>query len=116
MARSEFKIIKEAPLTNNCPECFGQDLSIRFYQKHLYGPFYERVTSEMKQELQCNTCQTILYPVSWTADIERSVDYYQKAVQPEPARIRFRPLFLVLVLLGLLLVAVLVYLYLQGTI
>ena len=34
MAKEKFEVIKEAQLTNNCPECFNQDLSLTFYQKH----------------------------------------------------------------------------------
>lgn len=116
MAKSAFEKIREAPLTNNCPECFGQDLTLSFYQKHLHGPFYHRITSEIKQELKCNTCGTLLYPVTWTGDIERSVEYYQKAVTPEPPGIRFRPLLFVIILLGIALAGALVYLYLQGVI
>lgn len=116
MAKSKFEIIKEAPLTNNCPECFNQDLSLTFYQKHLYGAFYHRVTGELKRELKCNTCKSLLYPVSWTEDIERSVEYYEKAVQPEKSSIRFQPLFYILVLLGVALAGALIYLYLQGAI
>lgn len=116
MAKPEYKIIKEAPLTNNCPECFNQDLTLRFHQKHLHGPLYHRVTSELKQELTCNTCGSLLYPVTWTEDIERSVEYYGKAVTPEKASLRFRPLFYILVLLGVVLAGALAYLYLQGAI
>lgn len=116
MAKIEQKTIREAPLTNNCPECFGQDLILRFYQKHLNGPLYHRVTSEISKELKCNTCGTVLYPVTWTEDIERSVAYYQKAVQAAPARIRIRPLLLILILVGVLLFGALVYFYLQGAI
>ena len=116
MAKPEFKIIKEAPLTNNCPECFNQDLTLTFYQKHLYGPLYHRVTPELKRELKCNTCHNLLYPVTWTEDIERSVEYYGKAVTLEKASMRFRPLFYILVLLGIVLAGALAYLYLQGAI
>jgi hypothetical protein len=116
MAKPEFKIIKEAPLTNNCPECFNQDLTLTFYQKHLHGPLYHRITSELKQELKCNTCNSLLYPVTWTEDIERSVEYYGKAATPAKASMRFRPLFYILVLLGVALAGALVYLYLQGAI
>jgi hypothetical protein len=116
MAKPEFKMIKEAPLTNNCPECFNQDLTLRFYQKHLQGPLYHKVTPELKQELKCNTCGSLLYPVTWTEDIERSVEYYGKAVTPEKPSLRFRPLFYILVLLGVVLAGALAYLYLQGVI
>ena len=37
MAKEKFEVIKEAQLTNNCPECFNQDLNLTFYQKHTYG-------------------------------------------------------------------------------
>jgi hypothetical protein len=116
MAKSEFKVIKQASLTNNCPECYNQDLSLTFFQKHICGPFYHRTTGELKRELKCNTCKSLLYPVSWTEDIERSVEYYEKAVQPEKTAIRFRPLFYILVLLGVVMAGAFIYLYLQGVI
>ena len=116
MAKPEYIPIKEAPLTNNCPECFNQDLTLTFYQKHLHGPLYHRVTSELRRELKCNTCQSLLYPVTWSEDIERSVEYYEKAVNPEKASMRFRPLFYILVLLGVVLAGALIYFYLQGAI
>lgn len=116
MARHELHPIREAPLTNNCPLCFNQDLTLRFFQKHAYTRLYHRVTSEVAEELHCNTCQSRVYPVTWTEDIERSVEYYRKAIAPEKAGIRFRPLFYILVLLGIALAAAGVYLYLQGAI
>lgn len=114
MAKSEYRVIKQVPLSNNCPECFNQDLSLTFYQKHRFGPFYHRVTPELKRELKCNTCNSVLYPVSWTEDIERSVAYYEKAVEPEKPAIRFQWLFYLLVLLGIALAGALAYAYLQG--
>lgn len=116
MAKPEYRIVKQAPLTNNCPECFNQDLTLTFTQKHLFGPLYHRVTPELKRELKCNTCKNVLYPVTWTEDIERSVEYYERAVQPEKAAIRFRSLFFVLTFLVLALAGALIYLYLQGAI
>ncbi|MEJ2162529.1 MAG: hypothetical protein P8X60_04210 [Robiginitalea sp.] len=116
MAKKEHRTIKVAPLTNNCPECFNQDLTLTFSQKHIHTPIYHKVTSELSRELKCNTCQTVIYPVSWTEDIERSVSYYQKAVQPDRSTIRFRPLFFILLLLGILCVGVLTYLRLNGLI
>ena len=53
-------------------------------------------------------------PVSWTEDIERSVDYYEKLVQPERAALRLKPLFYIVVLLAAALVGAAVYLYLEG--
>lgn len=109
MATNERHILSQNPVTNNCPECFNQDLTLTFYQKHLIGRFFDRITAEVTQELKCNTCGSVLYPIRWTPDIERSVEYYQKALKPEKGKIRFRPLFFILVLLGILLVGALVY-------
>ena len=42
------------------------------------------------------------------------MEYYEKAVQADKARIQFKPLFYILILLGIALVAALVYLFEQG--
>ncbi len=114
MGKRSKEVIREAPLNNNCPECYNQDMTLRFYQDHLDSRFYHRVLSGVSRELQCNTCSSIIYPVSWTEDIERSVDYYEKLVQPEPAALRLKPLFFIVVLLAVVLIAAGVYLYLEG--
>ena len=116
MSTTEYKTIKEAPLTNNCPECFNQDLTLTFSQKHLQTPLFHKVTSELRHELKCNTCHTILYPVTWTEDIERTVAYYEKAVKPGKSTLRFRPLFYLLILLGILLIAGVLYMKMEGLI
>ncbi len=109
MKRSELRILSQNPVANNCPECFNQDLTLTFYQKHLRGNLYVRTTSEVSYELNCNTCDSVIYPIRWTEDIERSVRYFQKAVKPEKAVIRFRPLFFILLIAGLLLLGGLTY-------
>ena len=116
MRKEKLKSIQEAGLTNNCPECFNQELTLRFSQRHVRGKFYHRTCSEVRQELQCNTCRNTIYPVRWTEDIERSVAYYEKAVEPARPSIRFSPLFYALTLLGVALVAALVYAFLNGLI
>ena len=35
MAKQKMVVIKEADITNNCPECFNQELKLSFYQKGL---------------------------------------------------------------------------------
>ena len=116
MGKESYEVIREAALNNNCPECFNQDLTLRFSQRHVRGKFYHRTCSEVRQELQCNTCRNTIYPVRWTEDIERSVAYYEKAVEPARPSIRFSPLFYALTLLGVALVAALVYAFLNGLI
>ncbi len=116
MGKESFEVIREAPLNNNCPECFNQDLTLRFSQRHVSGKFYYRTCPEVRQELQCNTCRNTIYPVQWTEDIERSVAYYTKAVEPARPSIRFSRLFYALLLLGVALVASLAYAFLNGLI
>lgn len=112
--KNRLQLIKQADLTNNCPECFNQELSLSFYQKHFYGLLYHRITNEVTHELKCKKCNSIIYPVNWTPDIERVFDYYNKLVNPDRKAIRFTALAFVIVALLLCLVAAAVYFYLQG--
>jgi len=114
MTKEKQIAIQESELTNNCPECFNQDMTLTFYQRHSYGKLYHRITPEVTHELRCNKCNSIIYPVKWTDDIERSVEYYRKMVMPDRASIRFTTLFFVLVLLLICLVGAGVYIYLNG--
>ncbi|WP_273568302.1 hypothetical protein [Maribacter halichondriae] len=116
MAQEKLEVIKEADLTNNCPECFNQDLKLTFYQKHLYGKLFHRVTGEVTHKVKCNKCGSDIYPVKWTDDIERIFEYYQKMVKPEKASIGFTKLFYILILLLIVLVGAGVYLFLVGVI
>ena len=116
MARTIDRVIREAQLNNNCPECFNQDLVLVFTQRHRFGRLYHRITGEVIRELKCTTCKNIIYPVRWTEDIERSVAYYEKTVKPETPAIRFRPVFYLLLLLFAVLAAALVYALRQGLI
>lgn len=114
MAKEELKLIKESNITNNCPHCYNQDLKMSFFQKHIDTQFYHKVTNEISHKILCNTCNTPIYPVNWTDDIERIFAYYQKMVTPEKATVKYKQLFYVLVLLGVLVVAAAVYFYVQG--
>lgn len=116
MAKEKKLIIKEADLTNNCPECYNQELKLTFYQKHTYSPFYHRTTNDVTHEIKCNKCSSIIYPVNWTPDIERVYEYYNKLVAPDRQSVRFTMLFFVIMALMLCLVAAGVYFYLQGAI
>jgi hypothetical protein len=116
MAKEKLEIIKESPITNNCPECFNQDMTLRFFQKHFHNKFYHRITASVEHQIKCNKCNSVIYPVKWTEDIERIFEYYRKTVEPESARIRFSVLFYVLVLVLIALIAALIYFYIDGTI
>ncbi|TXN38037.1 hypothetical protein FVB32_07020 [Flagellimonas hymeniacidonis] len=116
MAKEKQIAIKEAEITNNCPECFNQELKLTFYQKHKYNPFFHRTTDQVIYEIKCKKCYSIIYPVNWTPDIERVFEYYNKLVTPDRASIRFTTLFFILLLLILGLGAAAVYFYMEGLI
>ena len=113
MTKEKLEVIKEADLTNNCPECFNQDMKITFYQKHNYGKLFHRITDKVTHQIKCNTCDSIIYPERWTEDIERIFEYNQKLATPEKASLRFTTLFYVLLLLLIALVGAGAYVYLE---
>lgn len=116
MSKEKLVVIKEAEITNNCPECFNQDMKITFKQKHLYGKLFDRTTKEVSHTIICNKCHSIIYPVNWTEDIERTFNYYQKMVTPEKPAIRFTSLFYFIVLSIVVLIGVAIYLWQSGII
>ena len=107
-------MIKEADLTNNCPACFNQELKLTFYQKHLISRFYNKTTTEVSHEIRCLTCGSVIYPVSWTEDIERSFEYFQKLTEPAPRSIKFTRLTFGLIGILLIVSGALAYLYYSG--
>ncbi len=116
MAKEKQIAIKEAEITNNCPECFNQELKLTFYQKHTFNPLYHRTTDMVTHEIKCKKCFSIIYPVNWTDDIERVFDYYNKLVTPNKPSIRFTILFFVILVLVIGLIAAGIYMQLEGLI
>jgi hypothetical protein len=81
----QFLTIKKVPLNNNCPECFSiGGLVLTFKQKFIETRFYKSISSEIKYEIACKTCNTNIYPVQWTDDIDRVFEYQKKAFNPKP--------------------------------
>ncbi|WP_343488119.1 hypothetical protein [Allomuricauda sp. d1] len=116
MAKEKQIAIKDVEISNNCPECFSQELRLTFYQKHTYNPLYHRTTGEVTHEIKCKKCFSLIYPVKWTPDIERVFDYYNKLVEPDKSSVRFTMLFFALLLLMIVLVGGGIYIYLEGLI
>jgi len=114
MAKEKLVVIQESDLTNNCPECFNQELRLTFYQKHKFNKFFHKITAEVSQELKCKTCESVIYPVKWDNNIENAFNYYQKTVRPEKTSTRFTSLFFILVILFILLIGVGIYLSKDG--
>ena len=116
MATEKLVLIKEADLSNNCPECFNQDLKLSFYLKHRFGKLFHSVTSEVTNHVICNKCGSDIYPIKWTDDIERMFEYYKKMVQPEKKSLKLKPLFYILILLIIALIGTGIYLFKEGII
>lgn len=114
MAKEKNLVLKEADITNNCPECYNQELKLTFFQKHTYNALYHRTTNEVSHEIKCKKCDSIIYPVNWTPDIERVFDYYNKLVKPDRPSVRFKTLFFIILILMIALVGTGVYFYLES--
>ncbi len=114
MAKEELVVIQESDLTNNCPECFNQELRLRFYQKHKHNKLFHRITSDVSQELKCKKCDSIIYPVKWDNNIENAFNYYQKMVQAKSRSIKFTRLFYILGIVLLLLIGATIYFLIEG--
>ncbi|MBU2995580.1 hypothetical protein KO500_04015 [Cellulophaga baltica] len=114
MAKIKHEVIKEADLTNNCPECFNQELKLSFFQKHSYGKFVHKTTNEITSELKCKTCHTQIYPVAYTPDIERVFEYYQKMATPQKSSVKFTSLFYIILLVVIAVIAAGVYFMLES--
>lgn len=113
MAKIKMALIKEAELTNNCPECFSQALKLSFYQKHSYGRFVHKITQEVTSDITCKTCHNTIYPIAWTEDIERVFNYYKKTVVPLQSTIKYTRNFYILFLLLISTVSAGVYIFLN---
>lgn len=116
MAKEKQIVLKDTEISNNCPECYNQKLKLTFYQKHTYNAFFQRTTNEVRSEIKCKKCFSIIYPVNWTPDIERVFDYYNKLVIPDKTSVSFTTLFFVILVLLILLVTGGIYLYMQSII
>ena len=112
MGESHIKV-KEVTLNNNCPECYGKGgLILTFRQKVKETKFYKSITSEIKQDIYCKTCNSIIYPVQWTDDIEPVVEYQQKAFKPMASSTYIKKTsWIVIIAIALLILATILAIY-----
>ena len=88
-----FITLKEVHINNNCPECFNNTgLKIIFKQKFVETKFYKSITDSITHDILCEKCNTTIYPVRWTKDIECAVEYKKKALSPKKASTYFKKL------------------------
>lgn len=107
MSGEQFITIKEFTLKNHCPECFSNNgLHLLFKQRFIDTKFYKSITSDTSFEMNCKTCNTTIYPARWTDDIERVVNYHQKAFTPKKTSFKLKKLsWLIIVFILIIIVA-----------
>lgn len=111
MGTRKFFTLKEVKLKNNCPECYSMEgLRLTFKQKFTENAFYKAITIDTSNHINCHNCNTAIHPVKWTNDIERVVNYQERALQPKPKSIKLKPLAWIIILLDLIIVTAIVLL------
>ena len=110
----QFITLKTVQLNNNCPECFSNEgLKLTFEQEFLETKFYKSITTNTTQNLHCNNCDTTIYPVRWTDDIDRIVDYHKKTFEPKPGSIKLKKIAWI-IFICIDIITILIILYLVG--
>lgn len=105
--------VKKVSLNNNCPECFSkEDLQLTFKQKFIETKFSKSITQDISTQMTCNICSTLIYPVSWTEDIERIYNYQMKAFTPKKASRKYKSLFWIVIgIIALVVITVIAFSY-----
>lgn len=98
----QFFTLKEAKLNNNCPECYSTDgLQLTFKQKFVENAFYRAITEETTQTMFCTKCNTAIFPVRWTDEIEQVVAYQKRAATPKPKSFKLKTLAWILIVVDI---------------
>ena len=96
--REKLITVKEVSLNNNCPECFSKEgLELTFKQKFIETKFSKSITQEIATEMHCNVCDTTIYPINWTEDIERVYEYQMKAFTPKKVSKKYKTVFWIII-------------------
>ncbi len=111
--KSEYIILKETKLTNNCPECYSNDgMVLSFKQERQKSKFLVRTKKNVIENIECGKCENTIYPGQWTTDIERVYDYHKKTITSKPGSVKFTGLSYMLFFI-VILIAGLGYIYLN---
>ena len=114
MKTQQFFTLKEVQLNNNCPECYSNEgLELTFKQRLVENLFYKAITQDTIYEMHCNTCDTDIFPVRWTDDIEQVVDYQKRAVTPKSKSLKLKKAGWIFIIVDVLLF-VIVMLFVTG--
>ncbi|MCX7547032.1 hypothetical protein OS188_03600 [Xanthomarina sp. F1114] len=107
--KEKFITIKEVALNNNCPECYNTNgLQLTFKQRFVENKFYKSITQETMHLLECSTCNTSIYPVRWTEDIERVFNYHQRAFSPKESSFKLKKTAWLLIISTLIFMLILI--------
>lgn len=110
--KTEYIILKETTLNNNCPECYSTDgMVLSFKQQRLKSKLLVKTKSNVVESINCNKCENQIFPGQWTTDIERVYDYHKKTITRQTGSLRFTKLFYILMLLAIG-IAAFAYIYL----
>lgn len=86
-------VIKEVRLNNHCPECYSnEDLILTLNQTFVENGFFRAFTKNTTHSLSCNKCNTEIFPIRWTDNIEQVVDYHIKATTLKPKSLKLKKL------------------------
>ncbi len=109
----KFFTVKEVTLNNHCPECYSKEgLQLTFKQKFVENAFYKAISNDVKYTLVCHTCNTEIFPVRWTDDLEQIFDYQERAFVPKSDTFKLKQLSWILLIAAIVLIILLnVYLY-----
>ncbi len=109
--------VKEVTLNNNCPECFSKEgLQLTFKQKFIETPFSKSITQDITTEMDCSICNTAIYPVSWTEDIERVYEYQLKAFTPKKTSTKLKKLSWILIGSAIALIVLIILFFVTRTV
>ncbi|MDY8135015.1 hypothetical protein [Aquimarina sp. 2201CG5-10] len=111
--KTEYIILKEATLNNNCPECYStESIKLSFKQRRLTSKLVIKTKGTIIESMNCAKCENQIFPGQWTKDIERVYEYHKKTITPKSSSIRFTGLFYSLIALIILFIGI-GYLYLN---
>lgn len=112
--KSTPKLISKTTLKSNCPECYTTEgLNLEFYQTYVDSYWYKRFLKQLTSKMYCTKCETEIFPVSWTPDIERLYEYHKKSTKMRSSRHHWKTITLVVVLAAIALITASVVIWLN---
>jgi hypothetical protein len=77
-------------------------LLLTFKQKIVETNFYKSISPEITNDIKCNNCNTIIYPVQWTDTIEQVFEYHKKTVVPKKTSTYLKKWSWIIIVAGIL--------------